>query len=328
MYKTAGLRDAPHARSSRCRRRRQRAQTAPPCPAGREPSAAPAPPPAWDRPPDQLVPSSSRSPRAPRRPLPRFFPGLTGPAGPPRRLPPSPAGTRRRHVLRGAAGSAGAAAPGRSGGGSGRSALAGSAGESLTADCGRPLPGAEGPPRFCGGCRALQPPGPRPDLFRLMGCDRSFRVDAQQLRRRFRSLQRAVHPDRFGQRPPVSATRYYSEQHSSLINKAYQTLLNPLSRGLYLLELNGVEPAQETDCDADSEFLMEIMEINEKLAEPKNEGTLEEIETLIQVKQEELTKEVTAAFERGDLQEAKKFLAKMKYFANLEDKVKHKKIPS
>uniref|UniRef100_A0A8C8BGK6 HscB mitochondrial iron-sulfur cluster cochaperone n=1 Tax=Otus sunia TaxID=257818 RepID=A0A8C8BGK6_9STRI len=122
--------------------------------------------------------------------------------------------------------------------------------------------------------------------------------------------------------------QYYSEQHSSLINKAYQTLLDPLSRGLYLLELNGVEPAQETDCDADSEFLTEIMEINEKLAELKNEGTLEEIETLIQVKQEELTKEVTAAFERGDLQEAKKFLAKMKYFANLEDKVKHKKIPS
>ncbi|XP_068887439.1 iron-sulfur cluster co-chaperone protein HscB [Aphelocoma coerulescens] len=238
-----------------------------------------------------------------------------------------------------------------------------------------------------------------------MDCDRSFRIDAQQLQRRFRSLQRAVHPDRFGQRPPVSAgpggspgrgsragraprgsvtaggtrlwlrggvtasqvhgafpvshtdwcgdavyprvekcilplvrfqlfairlqkEQYYSEQHSSLINKAYQTLLNPLSRGLYLLELSGVEPAQETDCDADSAFLMEIMEINEKLADPKNEGILEEIETLIKVKQEELTREVTAAFERDDLQEAKKLLAKMKYFANLEDKLKAKKIPS
>ncbi|NXF48343.1 HSC20 protein, partial [Oceanites oceanicus] len=122
--------------------------------------------------------------------------------------------------------------------------------------------------------------------------------------------------------------QYYSEQHSSLINKAYQTLLNPLSRGLYLLELNGVEPVQETDCDADSVFLMEIMEINEKLAEPKNEAILEDIETLIKVKQEELTKELTAAFERADLQEAKKLLAKMKYFANLEDKLKNKKIPS
>ncbi|NWW42864.1 HSC20 protein, partial [Pedionomus torquatus] len=120
----------------------------------------------------------------------------------------------------------------------------------------------------------------------------------------------------------------FSEQHSSLINKAYQTLLNPLSRGLYLLELNGVEPAQETDSDADSAFLMEIMEINEKLAEPKNEDSLREIETLIKVKQEELTREVTAAFERDDLQEAKLLLAKMKYFANLEDKLKNKKVPS
>ncbi|NXW64874.1 HSC20 protein, partial [Eurystomus gularis] len=119
----------------------------------------------------------------------------------------------------------------------------------------------------------------------------------------------------------------YSEQLSSLINKAYRTLRNPLSRGLYLLELRGVEPAQETDCDADPVFLTEIMEINEKLAEPENEDSLEEIETLIKVKQEELTKEVTAAFETDDLQEAKKLLAKMKYFANLEDKLKNKKIP-
>ncbi|KAM6403843.1 iron-sulfur cluster co-chaperone protein HscB isoform 2-T2 [Rhynochetos jubatus] len=174
--------------------------------------------------------------------------------------------------------------------------------------CGSALPGAEGLPQFCPGCRALQPPRPRPDLFRLMACDRSFRIDAQQLQRRFRSLQRAVHPDRFGQRPPKE--QYYSEQHSSLINKAYRTLLNPLSRGLYLLELHGVEPAQETDCDADPVFLTEIMEINEKLAEPKNEDILHEIETLI----------------KDDLQEAKKLLAKMKYFANLEDKLKNRKI--
>uniref|UniRef100_A0A8C4JWX9 HscB mitochondrial iron-sulfur cluster cochaperone n=1 Tax=Dromaius novaehollandiae TaxID=8790 RepID=A0A8C4JWX9_DRONO len=167
---------------------------------------------------------------------------------------------------------------------------------------------------------------PRAHGAALARSDRAFRLDEQQLRRRFRSLQRALHPDRFGQRPPKE--QYYSEQHSSLINRAYQTLLNPLSRGLYLLELNGIQLAQETDCDADSEFLMEIMEINEKLAEPNNEGILEEIETFIKVKQEELTKEVTAAFERDDLQEAKKLLAKMKYFANLEDKLKNKKIPS
>lgn len=100
------------------------------------------------------------------------------------------------------------------------------------------------------------------------------------------------------------------------------------SHFLCQLELSGVEPAKETDCDADSAFLMEVMEINEKLAESKNKDNLEEIETSIKVKQEELTREVTAAFERDDLQEAKKLLGKMKYFANLEDKLKAKKIPS
>ncbi|XP_015733437.1 iron-sulfur cluster co-chaperone protein HscB isoform X1 [Coturnix japonica] len=192
--------------------------------------------------------------------------------------------------------------------------------------CGVALSGLDAVPHFCPRCRALQPPEPRPDLFRLMECDRSFRIDTQRLQRRFRSLQRALHPDRFGQSP--AKEQHYSEQHSSLINKAYQTLLHPLSRGLYLLELRGVEPAQETDCDEDKEFLMEIMEINEKLAEPQNDEILGEIETLIKDRQEELTKEVTAAFERDDLQEAKKLLAKMKYFANLEDKLKNKKIPS
>lgn len=53
---------------------------------------------------------------------------------------------------------------------------------------------------------AAASPGGRGSHPPLMSrSDRSFRVDAQQLQRRFRSLQRAVHPDRFGQRPPVSA---------------------------------------------------------------------------------------------------------------------------
>lgn len=60
-----------------------------------------------------------------------------------------------------------------------------------------------------------------------------------------------------------------------------QECVFPNSHFLHQLELNGVEPAQETDSDADPVFLTEIMEINEKLAEPKNEDVLEEIETLI-----------------------------------------------
>uniref|UniRef100_A0A8C8VLF2 HscB mitochondrial iron-sulfur cluster cochaperone n=1 Tax=Pelusios castaneus TaxID=367368 RepID=A0A8C8VLF2_9SAUR len=176
--------------------------------------------------------------------------------------------------------------------------------------CGSPFPARGGLPRFCPACQALQPPEPRPDLFRIMGCDCSFNIDVQQLQQRFRSLQRSLHPDYFSQRSQKE--RDFSEQHSSLVNRAYRTLLSPLSRGLYLLELNGVELAEGTDSDIEVEFLKEIMEINERLVEPQNVAKIEEIESLIE----------------GDLQEAKKLLVKLKYFENLEEKVKSKKNPA
>ncbi|XP_033030235.1 iron-sulfur cluster co-chaperone protein HscB [Lacerta agilis] len=193
--------------------------------------------------------------------------------------------------------------------------------------CGLALPPASPPPRFfCPSCRALQPPEPRADLFRLLGCERSFQVDVGLVQQRFRNLQRALHPDFFSQRP--QAEQNFSKQHSSLANKAYRTLLSPLSRGLYLLELNGVELEKGTDTEADPEFLSEIMEINEKLSDANNDAKIEEMENFIAAKQEELIKDVSRAFEHDDLQEAKKHLAKMKYFANLEEKLKKKKIPS
>uniref|UniRef100_A0A7M4ETJ1 HscB mitochondrial iron-sulfur cluster cochaperone n=1 Tax=Crocodylus porosus TaxID=8502 RepID=A0A7M4ETJ1_CROPO len=163
-------------------------------------------------------------------------------------------------------------------------------------------------------------------VCRCLDSARAFGLDVSRLRRRFRSLQRALHPDYFSRRP--QAERDLSQQHSALVNAAYQTLLRPLSRGLYLLELHGVKLAEGTDDNTDMEFLAEIMDINEKLADPENEASLQELESLIAAKQEKLITDVNQAFERDDLQEAKKLLAKMKYFANLEDKVKSKKIPS
>ncbi|KAJ6656620.1 hypothetical protein lerEdw1_003507, partial [Lerista edwardsae] len=190
--------------------------------------------------------------------------------------------------------------------------------------CGRPSPSPA--PRFCPACRALQPPEPGQDLFRTMGCEVTFRLDVAQLQRQFWSLQRSLHPDNFSQRP--QAEQGFSEQHSSLVNKAYRTLRSPLSRGLYLLELSGVELERGTDHQASPDFLTEVLEMNEKLAEADGEGKIEALGADLAAKQEELTEGVGRAFDRGDLQEAKRLLAKMKYFANLEDKVKAKKVPS
>ncbi|XP_014421141.1 iron-sulfur cluster co-chaperone protein HscB isoform X3 [Camelus ferus] len=161
--------------------------------------------------------------------------------------------------------------------------------------------GLEGPLRgdrfFCPQCRALQPPDPTQDYFSLMDCNRSFRVDTAKLQHRYQQLQRLVHPDFFSQKSQTE--KDFSEKHSTLVNDAYKTLLAPLSRGLYLLKLRGVEIPEGTDYEMDSQFLMEIMEINEKLAEAQSETAMKEIESIVRAKQKELTDSVSRAFEGG-----------------------------
>ncbi|XP_035870634.1 iron-sulfur cluster co-chaperone protein HscB isoform X4 [Phyllostomus discolor] len=155
----------------------------------------------------------------------------------------------------------------------------------------------EGDGFFCPQCRALQPPDPTRDHFSLMDCNRSFRVDTAKLQHRYQQLQRLVHPDFFSQRSQTE--KDFSEKHSTLVNDAYKTLLAPLSRGLYLLKLHGVEIPEGTDNKMDRQFLMEIMDINEKLAEAQTEAAMKEIECIVRAKQKELTDSVSRAFEQA-----------------------------
>jgi len=61
----------------------------------------------------------------------------------------------------------------------------------------------------------------------------------------------------------------HSENHSAILNQAYSTLMKPLDRGLYLLKLEGIS-IKEGTIEMDPGFLMEIMELNEKLEEAEN----------------------------------------------------------
>lgn len=47
----------------------------------------------------------------------------------------------------------------------------------------------------------------------------------------------------------------------------------------------------------------------------------------VSAKQKELTDDVNRAFERHDFEKAKELLTKMRYFSNIEEKIKLKKIP-
>lgn len=108
------------------------------------------------------------------------------------------------------------------------------------------------------------------NYFELFGMQSSFDINLDDLENRFRILQKEFHPDRF-----VSVSeqeRRIAMQLTAHINEAYQALINPLSRGSYLLKLNGINLDDETDTNMDASFLMEQMELREQLDAARNDS--------------------------------------------------------
>lgn len=105
------------------------------------------------------------------------------------------------------------------------------------------------------------------DYFQLFGIARTFSPNVAALRRKYFSLSRTFHPDKF-------ATASAEEQKEALIksselNEAWETLSNPLKTMQYLLSLEGVLEKDEKYKLAPA-FLMEMMELNEAMEEDNN----------------------------------------------------------
>lgn len=56
-----------------------------------------------------------------------------------------------------------------------------------------------------------------------------------------------------------------SAEWSSLVNKAYKTLMSPIQRAEYILQINNMDVVDSNTID-DKAFLMEMMERNEQVS--------------------------------------------------------------
>ncbi len=116
------------------------------------------------------------------------------------------------------------------------------------------------------------------DYFALFGLPTGFSVDMDRLEQAYLDIQGKVHPDRFAHLP--DADKRLSMQWATHANEAFRTLKSPLSRGQYLLELKGVDPAFETNTAMSPAFLMEQMEWREALGEAREAADEEALEDL------------------------------------------------
>jgi molecular chaperone HscB len=130
---------------------------------------------------------------------------------------------------------------------------------------------------FCPHCSKIQPP-PGGDYFSVFGLGPRLHLDLASLENEFHRLSRRLHPDRFAR--SAKNEKEWSLADTALLNDAYRTLKDPITRTEYLLKLHGAEIGEEFAgannnrrageigaLRAPADLLEEVFELNMQLEE-------------------------------------------------------------
>lgn len=99
--------------------------------------------------------------------------------------------------------------------------------------------------------------------FDLFGLTRRLQLKTDVLEQQFYALSRALHPDRHQTGSPYE--RELSEEWSSALNVAYETLRDPVTRAEYLLGLEGIRLEQGRQGSSPPALFEELLAIQEEL---------------------------------------------------------------
>jgi molecular chaperone HscB len=111
------------------------------------------------------------------------------------------------------------------------------------------------------------------DLFAALGLPRLLQIDTAELESAYHDLGRHIHPDRFASASPE--LRDASLRATALVTRAYRTLRDPVSRGLYWLELHGHKLA-ENNKQVPPDLAELVFEVQEQLSELRSAREQEE----------------------------------------------------
>lgn len=156
------------------------------------------------------------------------------------------------------------------------------------------------------------------NYFEIFSLPVDYQIDPNRLTETYRELQASYHPDRYATESDL--VRRQAVQSAALVNEAYSTLKDPLSRGLYLLSLKGVS-IDEQATTADTAFLMQQMMFRERLddvadkADPFAEADQLRADLNAEVKQ--LFESFKSAYDANLLEDAQHALTKARFFRRL-----------
>lgn len=160
------------------------------------------------------------------------------------------------------------------------------------------------------------------NYFELFDLPVSMRVDKSALAKKYFELQKQYHPDFYGQADEDEQKA--ALEKSSTVNKALKVLQQPDLTIQYVLQLKGLLVDNEKYALPPG-FLMEMMELNEKLLEEDPETFKKEIEGIEQDLYEEI-KDIIENYNNDTittemLLKVKEYYFKKKYLHRILDRL-------
>ncbi|WP_231971284.1 Fe-S protein assembly co-chaperone HscB [Polynucleobacter necessarius] len=134
------------------------------------------------------------------------------------------------------------------------------------------------------------------DYFRFFGLNQQFKIDLPVLDQAYLAVQKEVHPDRHARGSDTE--QRLAMQMATFANTAFQTLKNPVQRGLYICQLHGVDAKLETNTAMSAAFLMKQMEWREYLDDQAEDlPTLEALMAEVEQSKQDTLAEITQAID-------------------------------
>jgi molecular chaperone HscB len=110
------------------------------------------------------------------------------------------------------------------------------------------------------------------DPFATLGIERTFEIDLAVVEKTHRELSRTLHPDRHARGGPTE--RRYALSKAVEVNEAWRILRDPIQRAEALFTLAGIPVGETHEPKPSTEFLMDMMEQREGLAEAREKRDL------------------------------------------------------
>ena len=169
------------------------------------------------------------------------------------------------------------------------------------------------------------------NYYDFFGLEHTLDLDLRDLEKRFYSLSRQYHPDRYTLKSREE--QQYALDATAILNDAYRTLREPLARAEYLLKENGFDIGEQGSKNVPPELLEEVFELNMALEELRGgddsaRPALEEAQAKFIGMRDAIDKELAEKFQEYDrgrdraaLSDIRGVLNRRRYVRNLVTEV-------